>query len=88
MAGWLVWRKIGRFVDVDWRNERSMNSARHEGILAKSASYLHLIALALSDKSVEEMMSFLKTEPGEDNDKKLTASEHGQDRGRGEGAGC
>ena len=66
----------------------SMNSARHEGILAKSASYLHLIAVALSDKSVEEMVSLLKAEPGEDHDKKPTASEPGQDRCRSEGAVC
>ena len=49
-----------------------MNSARHEGILAKSESYLHLIAVAPSDKSVEEMVSLLKAEPGEDYDKKPT----------------
>ena len=56
-----------------------MNSARHEGILAKSESYLHLIAVAPSDESVEEMVSLLKAEPGEDYDKKPTASEPAQD---------
>ena len=59
--GWLARVAEDReLVDVDWRNERSMNSARHECILTKSASHLHLIALALSDKSVEEMVSLLK----------------------------
>ena len=81
--GWLARVAEDReLVDVDWRNERSMNSARHEGVLAKSASHLHLIALALSDKSVEEMVSLLKAEPDEDYDKKPTASEPGQDRCR------
>ena len=76
--GWLARVAEDReLVDVDWRNERSMNSARHEGILAKSASHLHLIALALRDESVEEMVSLLKAEPGEDYDKKPTASEPG-----------
>ena len=73
--GWLARVAEDReLVDVDWRNERSMNSARHECILTKSASHLHLIALALSDKSVEEMVSLLKAEAGEDHDKKPTAS--------------
>ena len=82
--GWLA----GSLLTLIGGTSASMNSARHEGILAKSASYLHLIAVALSDKSVEEMVSLLKAEPGEDHDKKPTASEPGQDRCRSEGAVC